>query len=151
MKVSSSSLVDLVLSDSHSSIEQICEICDRSPQSAPATESTVDSPTALKPQHQSVKASNKGIWGIFASTFLTIFLAEMGDKTQLATLLMSAESHSPWVVFAGAASALVATSLLGVLIGRWIATRLSPKTIETAAGVLLLFISVSLLWDVVHF
>ena len=75
----------------------------------------------------------------------------MGDKTQLATLLMSAESHSPWVVFAGAASALVATSLLGVLIGRWIATRLSPKTIETAAGVLLLFISVSLLWDVVHF
>lgn len=151
MKVSSSPLVDLVLSDSRSSIEQISEICDCSPQSAPAIESTVDSPTALNPKPQSVKTFKGGIWGIFASTFLTIFLAEMGDKTQLATLLMSAESHSPWVVFAGAASALVATSLLGVLIGRWIATRLSPKTIETAAGTLLLFISVSLLWDVVHF
>jgi putative Ca2+/H+ antiporter (TMEM165/GDT1 family) len=75
----------------------------------------------------------------------------MGDKTQLATLLMSAESKSPWVVFAGAAAALVATSLLGVLIGRWLATRLSPKTIETAAGALLLCISIMLLWDVVYF
>lgn len=93
----------------------------------------------------------RGVWGIFSSTFLTIFLAEMGDKTQLATLLMSAESKSPWTVFVGAAVALIATSLLGVLIGRWLATRLSPKTLETAAGALLLFISVMLLWDVVHF
>ena len=74
----------------------------------------------------------------------------MGDKTQLATLLMSAQSSSPWIVFAGAAVALIATSLLGVLIGRWLANRLSPKTLETAAGALLLFISVMLLWDVVQ-
>lgn len=91
-----------------------------------------------------------GIWSIFSSTFLTIFLAEMGDKTQLATLLISAESQSPWIVFAGAALALVTTSLLGVLIGRWLSKRLSPKALETAAGTLLLFISVMLLWDVVH-
>ncbi len=75
----------------------------------------------------------------------------MGDKTQLATLLMSAQSHAPWVVFLGAATALIATSLLGVLIGRFLATRLSPKTLETSAGALLLFISAMLLWDVVHF
>ena len=74
----------------------------------------------------------------------------MGDKTQLATLLISAQSQSPWVVFAGAAVALIATSLLGVLLGRWLANRLSPKTLETAAGALLLFISVMLLWDVVQ-
>lgn len=91
-----------------------------------------------------------GIWSIFSSTFLTIFLAEMGDKTQLATLLISAESQSPWIVFAGAALALVTTSLLGVLIGRWLSKRLSPRALETAAGTLLLFISVMLLWDVVH-
>ncbi|GAB4189273.1 MAG: hypothetical protein Fur006_30420 [Coleofasciculaceae cyanobacterium] len=102
-------------------------------------------------QLESAKVSKVEIWRIFYSTFFTIFLAEMGDKTQLATLLMSAQSDSPWVVFAGAALALIATSLLGVVIGCWIAKRLSPKTIETSAGALLLFISVMLLWDVVNF
>ena len=86
---------------------------------------------------------------IFGSTFLTIFLAELGDKTQLATLLMSAESQAPWVVFLGASTALVSTSLLGVMVGRWIASRFTPKTIEVAAGISLLLISATLLWDVI--
>ncbi|MCM0592379.1 MAG: TMEM165/GDT1 family protein [Gloeotrichia echinulata IR180] len=86
---------------------------------------------------------------VFATTFATIFLAEIGDKTQLSTLLMSAESHAPWVVFIGSAAALVTTSLLGVLLGSWIAARLSPKTVEKSAGVMLLLISVMLFWDVV--
>jgi putative Ca2+/H+ antiporter (TMEM165/GDT1 family) len=85
---------------------------------------------------------------IFGTTFITIFLAEIGDKTQLSTLLMSAESHSPWVVFFGSAAALITTSLLGVLLGSWIACRLSPKTVEKAAGVMLLFISIMLFWDI---
>ncbi|QFS46268.1 Putative Ca2+/H+ antiporter [Nostoc sphaeroides CCNUC1] len=85
---------------------------------------------------------------IFGTTFITIFLAEIGDKTQLSTLLMSAESHSPWVVFIGSAAALITTSLLGVLLGSWIATRLSPKTVEKSAGVMLLVISLMLFWDV---
>jgi putative Ca2+/H+ antiporter (TMEM165/GDT1 family) len=104
---------------------------------------------AQKPD--SVEERKPGVWRVFSSTFLTIFLAEMGDKTQLATLLMSAESHAPWVIFAGAAAALITTSLLGVLIGCWLARRLAPKTLETSAGALLLFISVMLLWDVVRF
>jgi putative Ca2+/H+ antiporter (TMEM165/GDT1 family) len=86
---------------------------------------------------------------IFVTTFLTIFLAEIGDKTQLSTLLMSAESHSPWVVFLGSASALITTSLLGVVVGSWMANRLSPKTVEKASGIMLLFISVMLFWDLV--
>lgn len=85
---------------------------------------------------------------VFGTTFITIFLAEIGDKTQLSTLLMSAESHSPWVVFIGSAAALITTSLLGVLLGSWIATRLSPKTVEKSAGVMLLVISLMLFWDV---
>jgi Ca2+/H+ antiporter, TMEM165/GDT1 family len=89
-------------------------------------------------------------WREFFTAFLTIFLAELGDKTQLATLLMAAESTSPWVVFAGAASALVATSLVGVLLGRWLANRLSPQTLQTATGASLILISILLLWDVVH-
>ncbi len=87
---------------------------------------------------------------IFVSTFLTILVAELGDKTQLTTLLMSAESQSPWIVFLGAGSALVATSLLGVLLGRWLSKRVSPRVLETAVGSLLLLISSLLLWDVVH-
>ncbi len=86
---------------------------------------------------------------VFATTFITIFLAEIGDKTQLSTLLMSAESHSPWIVFIGSAAALITTSLLGVLLGSWIASRLSPKTVNKAAGVMLLLISVMLICDVV--
>jgi putative Ca2+/H+ antiporter (TMEM165/GDT1 family) len=86
---------------------------------------------------------------IFGTTFITIFLAEIGDKTQLSTLLMSAQSHSPWIVFCGSAVALITTSLLGVLLGSWIASRLSPKTVEKSAGVMLLLISIMLFWDVI--
>lgn len=89
-------------------------------------------------------------WAVFASTFFTIFLAEIGDKTQLTTLLMAAQSHAPWVVFAGAGSALVLTSLLGVLLGRWLACRIAPKTLETSAGVTLLLIAATLVWDVLR-
>jgi Ca2+/H+ antiporter, TMEM165/GDT1 family len=87
---------------------------------------------------------------VFSSTFLTIFLAELGDKTQLTTLLMSAQSQSPWVVFAGAGAALVLTSLLGILLGRWLATKIAPKTLETSSGVLLLVIAAMLCWDVLR-
>ncbi len=92
---------------------------------------------------------SKGFWGVFASTFITIFLAELGDKTQVTTMLMSAESQSPLVVFAGAGSALIATSLVGVLLGRWLSTRVSPETLDICAGVLLLFITIGLVGDIV--
>lgn len=95
--------------------------------------------------------TKKSFWAVFGSTFLTIFLAEFGDKTQLSTLLISAESQSPWLVLLGSAAALITTSLLGVLLGQWLANRVAPKTIETLAGIILLLISVSLLWDVAQF
>lgn len=88
-------------------------------------------------------------WAVFSSTFLTIFFAEMGDKTQLATLLISAESQSPWIVFAGAAAALIATSLLGVMVGYWLAKRLSPKVLDFSVAILMLIVSGLLLGDVV--
>jgi Ca2+/H+ antiporter, TMEM165/GDT1 family len=90
------------------------------------------------------------IWTCFFSTFVTIFLAELGDKTQVATLLMSAQSHQPWVVFAGAASALVMTSLVGVLLGRWLSTRLTPRLLEKTTGVILAVVAAGLIWDVVQ-
>jgi Ca2+/H+ antiporter, TMEM165/GDT1 family len=90
------------------------------------------------------------VWSTFFSTFITIFLAEMGDKTQLATLLLSAQSQSPWIVFLGAGTALIATSLVGVLLGRYLAKVLSPRTLDIAAGMLLMVISILLLGDVVQ-
>lgn len=89
-------------------------------------------------------------WAVFSSTFITIFLAEMGDKTQLVTLLMSAESQSPWIVFAGAAIALISTSLLGVLIGYWLSKKLSPKTLDFFVAMLLLFITAWLINDIIQ-
>jgi putative Ca2+/H+ antiporter (TMEM165/GDT1 family) len=71
----------------------------------------------------------------------------LGDKTQLTTLMMTAESHKPWIVFGGAACALVLTSLLGVLIGRWLAKVLQPRTLEIGAGLTLLLIAGSLGWE----
>ena len=107
----------------------------------------------LEPVQPVVTDSQKkqeSVLAIFATTFITIFLAEIGDKTQLSTLLMSAESHAPWVVFLGSGAALITTSLLGVLLGGWMANRLSPKTVEKSAGMMLLFISLMLFWDVIH-
>ncbi|MEZ4302502.1 MAG: TMEM165/GDT1 family protein [Polyangiaceae bacterium] len=57
-------------------------------------------------------------WKLFGSTFLAIFLAEMGDKTQLATLSFASSGSSRWTVFAASAAALVATSAIAVMAGR---------------------------------
>lgn len=108
------------------------------PPSAPTSESTTAASSA--------KAT---FWGVFLSTFATIFLAELGDKTQVATLLISAESHKPLTVFIGAALALISTSLVGVLVGQWLSRRISPDTLDTLAGILLLIISVGLVADVI--
>ena len=88
-------------------------------------------------------------WSVFLSTFVTIFLAELGDKTQVTILLMSAGSQSPLTVFVGAGLALIATSLIGVLLGRWLAKRVSPDTLDTCAGILLLLITIGLIGDIV--
>jgi Ca2+/H+ antiporter, TMEM165/GDT1 family len=106
------------------------------------------SPELETPPNPNLQKS--GMWTTFFSTFITIFLAEMGDKTQLATLLLSAQSRSPWIVFLGAGTALIATSLVGVLLGRYLAKVLSPRTLDIAAGVLLMAISILLLGDVVE-
>ena len=100
------------------------------------------------PTSQQQKQNN--FWVVFSSTFITIFLAEMGDKTQLVTLLMSAESQAPWVVFTGAALALIATSLIGVSIGYWLSKKLTPETLDLSVAILLLIITAWLIGDVLN-
>lgn len=83
-------------------------------------------------------ADSAGSWGaVFLSTATTVFLAELGDKTQLAALLLSAESGRPGVVFVGASLALICSSLVGVLLGRWLSTVMAPEQLERAAGLLM--------------
>lgn len=84
---------------------------------------------------------------IFFSTFIAIFLAELGDKTQLATLLFAANKDTnKLVVFAGAAFALVATSAIAVLAGTAISSMVSEKALKTAAGAGFVLIGVWTLW-----
>jgi putative Ca2+/H+ antiporter (TMEM165/GDT1 family) len=72
---------------------------------------------------------------LFATVFLTIFIAELGDKTQLATLLYASDaSHPKLTIFAASAAALVLTSALGVLAGSVIADYVSPKVVRWIAG-----------------
>jgi len=56
-------------------------------------------------------------WRIFLTTFGVIFLAEMGDKTQLAAMTMAAQTKRPWTVLVGSALALTAVSAIGVVVG----------------------------------
>ncbi len=74
----------------------------------------------------------------FLTTFGLVFLAELGDKTQLATMSMAATSGQRWGVFAAAASALVLSSLLAVLLGDFLRTRVDPMYIQRAAAALFL-------------
>jgi putative Ca2+/H+ antiporter (TMEM165/GDT1 family) len=72
---------------------------------------------------------------LFATVFATIFLAELGDKTQLATLLFASRSPSHLLtVFVGASLALVLTSLIGVAAGSLVSQYVDPKYLTYAAG-----------------
>tara|TARA_B100000700_G_scaffold269458_1_gene310848 strand:- start:325 stop:672 length:348 start_codon:yes stop_codon:yes gene_type:complete len=81
---------------------------------------------------------------IVIASFSTIFLAELGDKTQLATLMLSAQSGRPLVIFTGAALALITTSLLGVLIGQWIANNLPRQRFTVISGIIMLSLGIYL-------
>lgn len=63
-------------------------------------------------------------WKLFLATFGTVFVAELGDKTQLATLALAGDSKKPWVVFAASSAALIAAAALGAaaggLLGKWL-------------------------------
>lgn len=79
-------------------------------------------------------------WKLFALTFATIFVAELGDKTQLAALAFTSDSRRPWTVFLAASLALVVVTAVGVaagaLLGRWI----NPAWVRRGSAVLFIAI-----------
>ena len=82
-------------------------------------------------------------WKLLLTVFGTVFLAELGDKTQLATLVFAANKQaSLWVVFVGASLALILASAIGVVAGGWVASHVSPRHLSYAAGLAFIAIGV---------
>ncbi|MEH6348069.1 MAG: TMEM165/GDT1 family protein [Bermanella sp.] len=72
---------------------------------------------------------------IFFSIFTAVFIAELGDKTQLATMLFASDKDiSKWLVFFAASAALVVASGIGVLAGSLLSSYISERTLSYIAG-----------------
>jgi putative Ca2+/H+ antiporter (TMEM165/GDT1 family) len=75
-------------------------------------------------------------WGVLGTVFTSVFIAELGDKTQLATMLFASDRDaSKLTVFVGASLALVVTSAIGVAAGSVISQYISEKTLQYLAGI----------------
>ncbi|HZK33767.1 MAG TPA: TMEM165/GDT1 family protein [Bacillota bacterium] len=72
---------------------------------------------------------------VLITTFCLVFLAELGDKTQLATMLMATKTGSIWKVFLGSSIALMTSSFIGVLAGSILVKYIPASYIQTASGV----------------
>ncbi len=83
---------------------------------------------------------------LFLTVFASVFLAEIGDKTQLATMAFASGTTSRWTVFAASAAALVLAAGIGVLFGDLVARIVSPRVLTTAAGVAFLLIGGWMIW-----
>ena len=101
-------------------------------------------PNPISKPEKSAQRDSTPFFSILITSFSTIFLAELGDKTQLATLILSAQSGRPLIIFIGAALALISTSLLGVLIGRWIANNLPRQSFTLVSGIIMLSLGIYL-------
>ncbi len=83
---------------------------------------------------------------LLISTFSTVFLAELGDKTQLATVAISGSSNKPLAVFIGSSSALVLASLIGAFAGGSISGLIPTNLLKLLASLGFLLIGLRLLW-----
>jgi len=85
------------------------------------------------------------VLSLLLSTFLTVFIAELGDKTQFATLTISGTTNKPLAVFLGSSSALVIASLIGALTGGSISSFLPEVVLKLIASITFFIIGVKLL------
>ncbi|MDH5737198.1 MAG: TMEM165/GDT1 family protein [Gammaproteobacteria bacterium] len=80
---------------------------------------------------------------VLFTVFVAVFIAELGDKTQLATMLFAADRDvSKWTVFAGASLALIVASGIGVLAGTLLAQYINEKYLSWGAGLLFIVIGI---------
>jgi len=86
-------------------------------------------------------------WKLLWSTFVLLFVAELGDKTQLAVILSSANTDRPWTVFLGAALALITVTLIGTLAGQVITRFVSPDILRKGAAGLFVLMGMLMFFD----
>ena len=92
-------------------------------------------------------AARQNLFGwLFVGPFGIVFLAELGDKTQLATMTLSAAHRAPWTLFAASALALVVASAAAVLAGGLVARWVSPVWLARVAGTVLIVLGAWTLW-----
>jgi putative Ca2+/H+ antiporter (TMEM165/GDT1 family) len=77
-------------------------------------------------------------WQVLGSVFVMIFLAELGDKTQLSTFAFASQSRSPLSVFLGASIALVLSSLIGVALGGLVGRFVPERVMKVLAALVFL-------------
>lgn len=84
-------------------------------------------------------------WHLLGLSFVTVFVSELGDKSQLAAIALSGNSRTPRAVFFGTAAALLLASLLGVLVGEGSAHLLPTRWVKLIAAIGFAFLAVRLL------
>ena len=82
---------------------------------------------------------------LLLTTFITVFLAEMGDKTQLTTITLSSTTNKPFAVFIGSSLALILATLLGALAGSSIANLIPAFILKLLSGIVFLVIGINLM------
>lgn len=85
-------------------------------------------------------------WQLLGLAFVTVFLSELGDKSQLAAIAISGGSKSPRAVFLGASAALLLASFLGVIVGEGTAQILPANVVKVTAAIGFAVMAVRLLW-----
>lgn len=85
-------------------------------------------------------------WHLLGLSFITVFLSELGDKSQVAAIALSGSSKFPRAVFLGTAAALLLTSFLGVIAGEGASVLLPVRSVKTIAAIGFAIMAVRLLW-----
>ncbi|HEY9822209.1 MAG TPA: TMEM165/GDT1 family protein [Candidatus Sericytochromatia bacterium] len=85
-------------------------------------------------------------WQLLGLSFITVFLAELGDKSQLAAIALGGSLKSPRAVFFGSVTALLLASLIGVLAGEGVAQLLPERILKAIAAIGFAFMALRLLW-----
>jgi len=86
-------------------------------------------------------------WSAFFATFISVFLAEMGDKTQLAVFGFASQNVSKWTIFIAASLGLIAATAIGVLVGTVIGKYVDPIYIKYGSGVLFVIIGLFIIFQ----
>ena len=85
-------------------------------------------------------------WQLLGLSFITVLLAEIGDKSQLAAIALSGSSKSPQAVFVGSIAALILASFLGVIIGVGVGQFMPVRLLKSVAAIAFILMALVILW-----